>query len=62
MKLSLLRSISTGLREITNYLGGMGFTKVSWPAAPLLVSRSRRTANDVRAHQGKAAAEHLAHL
>lgn len=62
MKLSLPRRISTGLREIINYLGGMRFTKLSQPAASLLVIRSWRTAKDTRPHQGKSAAKNLAQL
>lgn len=50
---SLAWSISTGLREATNYLEGTGFTKLSQPPALLLVSRSWGTSNDARAHQGK---------
>lgn len=50
---SLAWSISTGLREVTNYLEGTGFTKLSQPPALLFVSRSWGTSNDARAHQGK---------
>lgn len=62
MKLSLPRRISTGLRAIINYLGGMSFTKLSQPAASLLVSRSWRTAKDTRTHQEKSTAKNPAQL
>lgn len=60
--MSLPRNIFPGSREGINYIGGIRVTKLSWPAASLLVSRFWRTADDARAQQRKPAAQHLAQL